>query len=134
VGRPDLYADPRFADRAARIRNYDELATIFGEIFRTEPRAQWLAKLEANDVPAGPINRFDEVFADPGVAALGLVRTVRHPRFGEMRLLAGPVTVSGYDEAEIAPPPLLGEHTEAILRELGLDTTRIEQLRSGEVI
>ena len=134
VGRPELYADPRFADRAARIRNYDELASIFGEIFRTAPRAAWLAKLEANDVPAGPINRFDEVFADPGVEALGMVRTVRHPTFGEMRLLAGPVNVSGHDEAQLAPPPLLGEHTDAILGELGMDATAIEALRATEVI
>ena len=134
VGRPDLYADPRFADRAARIRNYDELASTLGEIFRTAPRADWLAKLEANDVPAGPINRFDEVFADPGVQALGMVRTVRHPTFGEMRLLAGPVTMSGHDEADIGPPPLLGEHSEAILWELGLDAAEVDGLRAAEVI
>jgi crotonobetainyl-CoA:carnitine CoA-transferase CaiB-like acyl-CoA transferase len=134
VGRPDLYADPRFVDRAARIRNYDELAGILGDIFRSAPRADWLAKLEANDVPAGPINRFDEVFADPGVQALGMVRTVRHPSFGAMRLLAGPVTVSGHDEATIGPPPLLGEQTDEILAELGLATADIERLRNSEVI
>ena len=134
VGRPDLCADPRFADRAARIRNYDELAAILGEIFRTAPRAEWLAKLGASDVPAGPINRFDEVFADPGVQALGMVRTVRHPTAGEMRLLAGPVTVSGHEEAEIGPPPLLGEQTNAILGELGLDSAAITALRAAEVI
>jgi crotonobetainyl-CoA:carnitine CoA-transferase CaiB-like acyl-CoA transferase len=134
VGRPELYGDPRFVDRAARIKNYVELAAIFGEIFRTGPRADWLARLEANDVPAGPINRFDEVFADPGVEAIGMVRTVRHPTFGEMRLLAGPVTVSGHDEAEIGPPPLLGEHTEAILGELGIGEGEIARLRATEVI
>jgi formyl-CoA transferase len=134
VGRPDLYADARFADRAARIRNYDELAAVFGEIFRTAPRAEWLARLEANDVPAGPINRFDEVFADPGVEALGMVRTVEHPTFGPMRLLSGPVTISGHDEGAIAPPPLLGEHTDEILGELGLDAAAIDGLRRAEVI
>jgi crotonobetainyl-CoA:carnitine CoA-transferase CaiB-like acyl-CoA transferase len=134
VDRTDLYADPRFVDRAARIRNYDELAAILGAVFRTAPRAAWLAKLEANDVPAGPINRFDEVFADPGVEALGMVRTVRHPTFGEMRLLAGPVSVSGHDEADISPPPLLGEHSVQILAELGLGAEEIARLRTTEVI
>jgi formyl-CoA transferase len=134
VGRPELYVDERFVDRAARIRNYDELAAILAEIVRTAPRSEWLAKLEANDVPAGPINRFDEVFADPGVQALGMVRTVRHPTAGEMRLLAGPVTVSGHDEAEIGPPPLLGEQTDEILGELGLDAAAIAALRAAEVI
>jgi len=133
-GRPDLFEDPRFVDRVARIRNYDELAAILGEIFRTAPRAEWLAKLEANDVPAGPINRFDEVFADPGVEALGMVRTVTHPTFGPMRLVSGPVTVSGHDEDSIAPPPLLGEHTDQVLAELGLGTDEIERLRAAEVI
>jgi formyl-CoA transferase len=134
VGRPELYADARFADRAARIRNYDELSAILGETFRTAPRADWLSRLEANDVPAGPINRFDEVFADPGIQALGMVRNVEHPKFGSMRLLAGPVTVSGHDEADIGPPPLLGEHTEVILGELGMDAAAIARLRAAEVI
>jgi crotonobetainyl-CoA:carnitine CoA-transferase CaiB-like acyl-CoA transferase len=134
VDRPELYADPRFVDRAARIRNYDELAAILGEVFRTAPRATWLSKLEANDVPAGPLNRFDEVFADPGVEALGMVRTVRHPTFGEMKLLAGPVTMSGHSEDRIGPPPLLGEHSDTILGELGLDAAEIERLRATEVI
>ena len=134
VGRPDLYADPRFVDRLARIRNYDELAAILGGLFRTAPRADWLARLEANDVPAGPINRFDEGFADPGIEALGMVRTVTHPKAGPMRLLAGPVTVSGHDEEEIGPPPLLGEHTDEILGELGLGAAAIAALRAAEVI
>ncbi len=134
VARPELYADPRFVDRVARIRNYDELEAILAAIFRTAPRADWLAKLEANDVPAGPINRFDEVFADPAVQALGMVRTVTHPTAGPMQLLSGPVTVSGHDESEIGPPPLLGEHTDQVLGELGLDAAAIAALRAAEVI
>jgi len=134
VGRPDLFDDPRFVDRNARARSYDELTAILGKIFRTAPRATWLEKLDANDVPAAPINRFDEVFADPGVRALDLVRTVRHPTFGPMRLLGSGVTLAGYDEGEIGPPPLLGEQGDQILDELGLDAAEIERLRAAEVI
>jgi formyl-CoA transferase len=63
-----------------------------------------------------------------------MVRTVRHPTFGEMKLLAGPVTMSGHSEDAIGPPPLLGEHSDTILGELGLDVAEIERLRATEVI
>lgn len=134
VDRPDLRDDPRFVDRAARVANYDVLHELLTEIFTTAPRAEWLARLEANDVPAGPINRLDEVFADPGVEALGLVREVVHPTAGSMRLLGSAVTVDGVDEAGIVPPPLLGEHTTDVLRELGRDDATIADLRAREVI
>jgi formyl-CoA transferase len=134
VERPDLLDDPRFVDRRARVGHYDELVEILGAIFRTAPRATWLERLDANDVPAGPINRLDEVFADPGVRELDLVRTVTHPTAGAMRLLGSAVSLAGHDEAAIGPPPLLGEHTTAILRELGRSDEAIEALRSAEVI
>lgn len=133
VERPNLRDDPRFVDRAARVRHYDELVAILDAIFRTAPRATWLARLDANDVPAGPINRLDEVFADPGVRALDLVQTVTHPTAGAMRLLGSAVTLAGHDEGRIGPPPLLGEHTEAILRELGYSDEAIGQMQTAEV-
>jgi formyl-CoA transferase len=134
VGRPELRDDPRFVDRAARVRHYDELEQILGAAFATAPRATWLERLDANDVPAGPINRLDEVFADPGVEALDLVRTLTHPTAGAMRLLGSAVTLAGHDEARIGPPPLLGEHSEAIMRELGYSDEAIGGLRAAEVI
>jgi crotonobetainyl-CoA:carnitine CoA-transferase CaiB-like acyl-CoA transferase len=134
VGRADLRDDPRFVDRAARVRHYDELHAILEERFATAGRTAWLERLEANDVPAGPIYRFDEVFADPGVGALGLVQQVEHPTAGTMRLLGAAFTISGHDDRRIAPPPLLGEQTEEILRELGRDAAAIASLRAQDVI
>jgi len=134
VGRKDLRDDPRFVDRAARIEHYDELHAILTALFAAEPRATWLERLETNDVPAGPINRLDEVFADPGVEALGLVHDIVHPKAGSMRLLGSAVAIGGFDDRTIAPPPLLGEHTEAILRELGRDDAEIGRLRSTGAI
>jgi crotonobetainyl-CoA:carnitine CoA-transferase CaiB-like acyl-CoA transferase len=134
VGRKDLRGDPRFVDRAARVAHYDDLRAILLETFATGTRADWLERLEANDVPAGPINRLDEVFADPGVEALDLVHEVVHPTAGSMRLLGSPVSVDGVDDAVVGPPPLLGEHTVAILRELGRSDAAIEALREAQVI
>lgn len=134
IGRPDLRDDPRFAERSGRIANYPELEKLLAERFRTAPRAQWLRLLDEADVPAGPVNRLDEVFADPGVAHLGLVREIEHPVAGPMRLLGGPVRFEGQQEDAIAPPPLLGEHTEAVLTELGYDRPGIARLRWDEVI
>jgi formyl-CoA transferase len=134
VGRTELRDDPRFVDRAARVVNYDELHAILEAIFATAPRRTWLDRLEANDVPAGPINRLDEVFDDPGVQALDLVQTVVHPTAGPMRLVGAGVTIEGHDESTIAPPPLLGEQSEAILGELGYSDDDIAGLRASEVI
>ena len=134
VGRPELREDPRFVDRAARVANYDILHGLLTEAFTAAPRAAWLARLEAHDVPAGPINRLDEVFADPGVEALDLVREVVHPTAGAMRLVGGGVTVEGVDDAAIGAPPLLGEDTTAVLRELGRDAEAIDDLRSRGII
>lgn len=134
VGRPDLRDDPRFIDRRARVAHYAELETLLAERFSTRSRADCVAALTAADVPAGPINRLDEVIGDEALAGLGLVRTVEHPTWGPMRLFAGPLDVEGHDEATVGPPPLLGEHTEAVLRELGRDDAAIASLRAAAVV
>jgi crotonobetainyl-CoA:carnitine CoA-transferase CaiB-like acyl-CoA transferase len=134
VGREDLRDDPRFVDRPARIAHYDELHAIMSDAFAGGSRVDWLVRLEAADVPAGPINRLDEVFADPGVEALELIHEVVHPTAGSMRLLGSAVSIGGFDDRGVAPPPLLGEHTGDVLRELGRDEGAIEALRAAGAI
>ncbi|MDE3112621.1 MAG: CoA transferase [Chloroflexota bacterium] len=131
VGRPELRDDPRFSDRRARVKGYDELRRTLAETFATRPRDEWVAALQAADVPAAPILRMDEVFADPQVRALGMVRDLLHPTLGPMRLVGSAVSL-GADRA--GPPPLLGEHTKPLLRELGYSDGEIEQLASDKVI
>jgi crotonobetainyl-CoA:carnitine CoA-transferase CaiB-like acyl-CoA transferase len=134
VGLPELRDDERFVDRRARVAHYGELEAILAERFATMSRAAWLEALIRADVPAGPINRLDEVIADPALAGLGLVRTVSHPTWGPMELLAGPLDMEGHDETAVGPPPLLGEHTDEILRGIGRDADAIATLRNQEVI
>lgn len=134
ISAPELRDDPRFIDRKARIAHYNELEAILAERFATLSRSECLERLAAADVPAGPINRLDEVLADAGLAHLDLTRTVEHPDWGPMRLLTGPLDIEGHDEAAVRPPPLLGEHTDELLGELGRDDHAIAALRRQEVI
>lgn len=133
IGRPELRTDERFVDRPARIRNYDALHEILQAAFATAPRDHWLSRLESADVPAGPLNSIAEALSDPGIEALGLVQHVVHPTAGAMRLLGSGVTLDRHLDV-VGPPPLLGEHTEPILAELGYSDDTIARLRKDEVI
>jgi formyl-CoA transferase len=131
AGRTELREDPRFADRRARATHYDELHLELARTFAARPRDEWVAALQAADVPAAPILRMDEVFADPQVRALGLVRDLVHPSLGPMRLVGAAVRM-GADRA--SAPPLLGEHTRDVLTELGYTGIEIEALARDHVI
>jgi crotonobetainyl-CoA:carnitine CoA-transferase CaiB-like acyl-CoA transferase len=130
VERPDLAADPHFADRNARQRHYRDLEAILQETFRQQPRATWLDRLHAEDVPAAPLYDLAEVFADPQVQHLGMERTLHHPERGPVRLVESAVRLSAMPEPPDQPPPLLSEHTAALLAELGYDAAAVERLRA----
>jgi len=119
VGRPELVHDPRFASNAERVANRAELIPLLAELFATRTRDEWIAVLAAAEVPCGPINSIAEVFADPQVRALGMVETIPHPAIGDLPLVRSPLGLEGTPAATRLPPPLLGQHTEAVLRELG---------------
>jgi formyl-CoA transferase len=129
-----LRADERFVDRAARARNYEALRALLQERFETAPRQAWLEALEVHDVPAGPINRLDEVFSDPGVEELGIVVEVAHPAGGSMQLVGGPFRLDGQPLHAELPPPLLGADTADVLGELGYAHDEIQRLKETEVI
>jgi crotonobetainyl-CoA:carnitine CoA-transferase CaiB-like acyl-CoA transferase len=135
AGCTELSADPNFATNQSRVRHRETLIPRLELVLKTRTKADWLTRLEAFKVPCGPINNLAEVFADPHVRGRAMVTTWRHPRQGALRLVSSPMKLSGTPVQDRMPPPLLGQHTDEVLRELlGLDTARLEELRAHQVI
>jgi crotonobetainyl-CoA:carnitine CoA-transferase CaiB-like acyl-CoA transferase len=135
AGRPDLATDPRFAKNQDRVRNREVLVPMLDQIMKGRSKVDWLAALEAAKVPCGAINNLAEVFADPQVNQREMVTTWQHPVQPELRLVSSPMKLSATPVRTDLPPPLLGQHTDEVLREL-LDCTddRLSELRNGQVI
>jgi len=134
IERPDLGADPRFAARDQRIKNFAVLTHTLAEVFIAKPRAEWMALLEVNDVPFAPVHNIPDVIDDPQVKHLQTFRTLTHPTQGELTTIRRPVRIDGGHDGSDLPAPTFGEHTDAVLGELGYDGESIAKLRSAKVI
>ncbi len=132
AGRPDLAADPRYAKNSGRVQNRAELVPVLLAIMKTRSRADWLAALESAKVPCGAINNLAEVFDDPQVQARGMVTHWAHPLRADLPLVASPLKLSATPVRNDLPPPLLGQHTAEVLREvLGWDDGRLAALTNS---
>ena len=132
--REDLCIDPRFRSNPDRVRNREELIKTLEEEFRKKTREEWIKILEKHDVPAAPVYELDEVFKDPHVVSSKIVIEVPHTKLGSVKQIVFPAKINSERPSTKHPPPILGEHTNEILRELGLSDNEIKILRDKKVV
>jgi crotonobetainyl-CoA:carnitine CoA-transferase CaiB-like acyl-CoA transferase len=134
-GRPELAHDERFATNPLRVRNRDALVPLLAGMVKEKRRDDWIALLEEAGVPCGPINELDEVFADEQVRARGMEIALPHPEAGDVKLVRSPMRLSATPATSGKAPPLLGQHTDEVLREvLGKSGEEIAVLRENRVV
>jgi formyl-CoA transferase len=134
LGRPEWADEPDFADNPSRVRNRAALAARIEEITARQPRRHWLTLLDENDIPCGPINNYAEVFADPQVIAREMVVEIDHPVLGHLKTLGSPIKLSATPPNPHRRAPLLGEHTDEVLRQAGYSAVEIQALRQAGAI
>jgi crotonobetainyl-CoA:carnitine CoA-transferase CaiB-like acyl-CoA transferase len=134
LGHSEWAQDARFSTNRARVENRSTLDALIGEALAQDTAERWVAKLKAVGVPCGRINTVAQALEDPHTAARRMIETVTHPTIGELKMLGIPFKLSDTPAAVGRAPPTLGQHTDEILGELGMDAAAIAALRQGKVI
>ena len=135
IGRGEWARDARFARNQDRVTNRDVLDGLIAQALESGKTAAWIERLRAAGVPCGPINSVAEALTDPHTLARDMVRTVKHPTVGDLKMVGIPFRFSATPGAIRRAPPLLGQHTEEVLgAELGLSAERIAQLRAEKIV
>ncbi len=135
AGIEELAEDPRFATNAARVNHREELIPIIREKMLDRPAEEWLKLLDENKIPCGPIKTLDKVFSDPQVLEREMVADVPHPTAESFKMAASPMKLTETPCEITRHPPLLGEHTDEVLKEmLDIDEKRIAALRASGII
>ena len=134
LGLPGLAEDPRFATNGDRVENRSTLRPILAEAFAARTSADWSSTLDAAEIPSGPINDVAAAFDSPEAQALGMTVNQEHPAYGAIRQVGLPFQLTATPASIRTSPPTLGQDTDAILTELGYDSSRIATLRTGGVV
>jgi crotonobetainyl-CoA:carnitine CoA-transferase CaiB-like acyl-CoA transferase len=134
IGREKAAADPRFATAGLRSRNKDALNDLIAGALRAKTSHEWFEMMVEAGIPCGPVYNIRDVFADPQVETLRIKRAVKHPRLGELDLIAQPCEITGFDRSIRTATPDLGEHNDEILQSLGYDAEAIEKLKARRII
>jgi crotonobetainyl-CoA:carnitine CoA-transferase CaiB-like acyl-CoA transferase len=124
----------KYPTRRHRIEDYENLASELSAIFRTRDRSEWVARLEKAVVPFGAENELQDLESDPQIKHLDVFYEIDHPRHGKVKAPRRPIRIDRSREIDFRPPPDLGEHTDEVLREIGISAARIAQLREARVI
>ncbi len=134
LGLDYVLEDPRFDDPAQRTLLREEIDPEVAKVIRAGSSQDWLARFNDADVPCGPILTKSQVFDDPQIVANDMLTTVQHPKAGRTRMVTVPLKLSATPGAIRKPSPLLGEHTDEILKGVGYSSEEIDQLRAQEVL
>lgn len=134
MGLEHLTNDARYATNPVRVENRAELLGIIKPILEAQPSAHWIGLLDGAGIPCGPIYTVDQVFADPQVLAREMVTQVEHPAYGMINVLGFPIKFSETPGRVATAPPTLGEHTDEVLKSLGLTDAEMKLLRNKKII
>jgi crotonobetainyl-CoA:carnitine CoA-transferase CaiB-like acyl-CoA transferase len=135
LGHPEWANDPRYARSRDRLANRADLTRDMTAALSKNTKQHWMNVINAAKVSCGPINDMPDIENDPQLQERGMFVTLSHPTMGEVRVVGSPLKFSDTPVAYAKPPPLAGEHTEAILKErLALDNETIEKLRSKNIV
>ena len=134
IGRPDLPNDPRFITNTDRVAHRSECVQLLSDIFQTETVSHWVSKIELAGIPCGPINRVSDVVNDAQVLSRNMVVDIPHPNIPDLKVPNSPLKLTETPPSVRRPPPLLGQHNEEILSELGYADESISKLRQKGVI
>ncbi len=134
AGLNELTDDPRFATNRNRIAHYDELRSLLARTLATATRSEWITRLTAAAVPCGSVRTVAEALGDPHLAAREMIRSLAHSTLGPIRVIGSPVKLSDTPADVRTAPPVLGEHTNTVLAELGYEDAAIADLRANGAV
>ncbi len=134
IGHPEWLDDPRFSTPAARVRHTEDRLELTAQALKEKPSAEWIKRFDAAQVPCAPILSRADILTDPQIAANELIVEVEHPAVGVMRQPRPAARFDGASTKIRSAAPVLGEHTDQVLRDAGFDASAIKRLRAADVI